>query len=354
MAAMARIASSRGMAPVVAIWTSAASASPGPGIATSCGTAATAYMSACRPQPAGTHANANGWGMQPKEWHGQEGKAMQVEVYSACEAVRLYSNGHLLGEKPTTRKERFKAEFSVPYATGELKAVGLRGGKPVTECVLRTAGKSQIHVQPDRTTLPPTGRTWFSAREVTDSRGLVRPDAAQQIQFSVSGPAMLMAAGNGDVLARSLTPRPSMRVFHGRAWSSSKHASRHGWSHYLEGHRRGTGRWRGHGEEPGSAIGATGGARRSTHPTFSLRCTRISNPTSGAAPMKPAADLQQLRDDFIANFSRIGKNTTPGDAQLLRHPGRKLPRQAGTGDRHRDGLRRDADGTGIRAPTAAT
>ena len=30
------------------------------------------------------------------------------------------------------------------------------------------------------------------------------------------------------------------------------------------------------------------------------------------------AELQQERDEFIKNFNRIGMNTTPGDAMMLR------------------------------------
>jgi predicted O-methyltransferase YrrM len=32
----------------------------------------------------------------------------------------------------------------------------------------------------------------------------------------------------------------------------------------------------------------------------------------------PTADLQRFRDDFVRSFQRIEKNTTPGDARLLR------------------------------------
>jgi predicted O-methyltransferase YrrM len=34
--------------------------------------------------------------------------------------------------------------------------------------------------------------------------------------------------------------------------------------------------------------------------------------------MRPDADLQRFRNGFIDNFQRIGLNTTPGDARLLR------------------------------------
>ena len=73
-------------------------------------------------------------------WPGQEGKDMQVEVYSGAEKVQLFLNDKLIGEKPTGRDQEFKATFSVPYAPGTLKAVGLRGDRPVAQSILATAG----------------------------------------------------------------------------------------------------------------------------------------------------------------------------------------------------------------------
>jgi predicted O-methyltransferase YrrM len=38
----------------------------------------------------------------------------------------------------------------------------------------------------------------------------------------------------------------------------------------------------------------------------------------GVMNMRPNSDLQRFRNDFVRNFQRIGLNTTPGDAGLLR------------------------------------
>ena len=87
-------------------------------------------------------------------WPGQEGKTLKVDVYSSCDKVTLTLNGRTLGEKPTTRAERYLASFEVPYEAGELKAVGTVNGKTV-EYVLKTAGaarcaQSRRRPQPDR------------------------------------------------------------------------------------------------------------------------------------------------------------------------------------------------------------
>ena len=93
------------------------------------------YATVRLPEPEGKKIIAVGWATYPTiaswNWAGQEGKEMQVEVYSGAEKVRLFLNDKLIGEKPTGREQEFKAVFSVPYAPGTLKAVGVRGDRVV-------------------------------------------------------------------------------------------------------------------------------------------------------------------------------------------------------------------------------
>ena len=48
-----------------------------------------------------------------------------MDVYSASEEVELFLNGASLGRRTVVD---FTATYSVPYAPGELKAVGYTGG----------------------------------------------------------------------------------------------------------------------------------------------------------------------------------------------------------------------------------
>jgi len=133
-------------------------------------------------------------------WRGQEGKELEVEVYSGAEKVRLFLNDKLIGEKPTGREQEFKAVFSVPYAPGTLKAVGLRGDRVVAESVLTTAGDAtKLRVTADRAVVRADGEDLsFVTVEAVDAQG--RPDlhADQEIQFSITGPGVVAAVGNGD------------------------------------------------------------------------------------------------------------------------------------------------------------
>ncbi len=125
---------------------------------------------------------------------------MQVEVYSGAEKVRLYLNDKLIGEQPTGREQQFKALFTVPYAPGTLKAVGVRDGHDVAESVLTTVGKpAQLKLSADHTALQANGQDLsFITVEAVDSEGHLDLNANQDIQFAITGPGVIAAVGNGD------------------------------------------------------------------------------------------------------------------------------------------------------------
>jgi len=133
-------------------------------------------------------------------WPGEEGKPLEVEVYSGAEKVQLFLNEKLIGEKPTGREQEFKAVFPVPYAPGVLKAVGLRGDRAVAESVLRTAGQAtKLRVAGDRTTIDANGEDLsFVTVEAVDADGRVDMRADQEVEFEISGPGAIAAVGNGD------------------------------------------------------------------------------------------------------------------------------------------------------------
>ncbi|MGN6644551.1 MAG: glycoside hydrolase family 2 TIM barrel-domain containing protein, partial [Verrucomicrobiota bacterium] len=105
------------------------------------------HLTVVEPVPDGMKRDVTSWGATPTRdswtWPGQEGNPMTVEVYSRCDAVRLFLNDKLIGERPTTEAQRFKANFNVPYAPGTLKAVGMKDGKPFEEKLLTTAGPAR-------------------------------------------------------------------------------------------------------------------------------------------------------------------------------------------------------------------
>ena len=181
------------------------------------------YATVRFPEPEGKKIIATGWATYPTlaawNWPGQEGKELQVEVYSGVEKVRLFLNDKLIGEQPTGRDQEFKATFSVPYAPGTLKAVGMRGDRAVAESVLTTAGNAAaLRVTADRTVVQADGQDLsFLVVEAVDAEGRWQPNADQEIEFSLSGPGVIAAVGNGDGQDNASYQGDRRKLFQGRA-----------------------------------------------------------------------------------------------------------------------------------------
>ncbi len=178
------------------------------------------YMVVHMPLPEGKTPTISLWGWPEAwpnwNWPGREGETFKVEVYSACETVELFLNGHSLGTKPTGRAERLAAAFEVPYAPGELKAVGYRNGAPVAESRLETSGTpAALRLTPDRAAIGVDDLCYVTV-EVVDAQGRLCPAAEARILFSLQGAGRLAAVGSGDPISTELYCGHERSVFHGR------------------------------------------------------------------------------------------------------------------------------------------
>jgi beta-galactosidase len=181
------------------------------------------YAAVLTPSPGGKPWNLTPWSMPPAlpswTWPGQDGKELTVEVDSRYDAVRLYLNGRLLGEKPTTRAEEFKATFAVPYAPGTLQAMGVQNGREVQVFTLTTAGDAaRLLLTPDRAAIHADGQDLsFVMVEATDRDGHLQPNADPAVRFALSGPGVIAGIGTGDMTTMESYQANPHHVFHGRA-----------------------------------------------------------------------------------------------------------------------------------------
>lgn len=162
------------------------------------------------------------WATPPMEahwnWSGYERRDLTVEVYSRHDAVRVELNGVAIGEKPTTQAEQFKATFAVPYAPGELVAIGLRGGHEVERFLLRTAGKAAaVALRVDRPWVQPDGQDLvFVEVEAVDANGAWQPEAEVAVKFAVEGPASIVAVGSADLTSEETYQANPRKLARGR------------------------------------------------------------------------------------------------------------------------------------------
>ena len=181
------------------------------------------YATVRLPEPEGKKTIAVAWTVYPAvpswTWPGQEGRTMQVEVYSGVEKVRLFLNGKLIGEKAAGREQEFKTMFEVPYAPGKLKAVGVKADRVVAESVLTTAGRPErLRLTADRSTVQADGQDLsFVTVEAVDAEGRFQPDAGHEVQFAISGPGVIAAVGNADGTDSDSYQGTRRKLYRGRA-----------------------------------------------------------------------------------------------------------------------------------------
>jgi beta-galactosidase len=175
-----------------------------------------------RPIPEGRRETVSGWGW-PDElaswtWPGNESKLMQVNVYSRCDSVRLELNGKEIGSQQINGG-RLTARFEVPYAAGELKAVGLKNGKIVATKILRTVNPARkVRLTVDRSTIRADREDLaFVTVEITDAAGNLVPDATNLVHFKLTGPGELAAVGSGAPDVMESFRQPQHTEWHGRA-----------------------------------------------------------------------------------------------------------------------------------------
>jgi beta-galactosidase len=174
------------------------------------------------PIPPGRTEHISDWGW-PDElpgwtWPGEEGKALQIAVYSRCDAVRLELNGKEIATKTLGADSKLTARFEVPYAPGELRAIGLRGGKEVASQKLRTAGPPQrLRLIADRSPIhADRNDLCYVTVEVTDAAGILVPTAALPVRFAVSGAGELAAVGSANPRKPESFQAPARTTFQGR------------------------------------------------------------------------------------------------------------------------------------------
>jgi len=176
-----------------------------------------------RPVPEGQKEVIATWGM-PDElkswtWPGQEGKKMQIDVYTRSKSVKLELNGKIVAEQ-IVPEGSITATFQIEYQPGTLVAKSFDNGKETGSSILSTSGKPVgIRLVADRKNInaDPNDLSFISV-EVVDSKGNVVPSVdGLEINFKLTGSATIAAVGNGDPADMSSFQQPHKKVYQGKA-----------------------------------------------------------------------------------------------------------------------------------------
>jgi beta-galactosidase len=181
------------------------------------------HVAVHRPLPEGKKEKVTLWGWPDVQshwtWPGQEGRTVGVAVYSSCGRVALRLNGKVVGEQPTTKAEKHRAEFELPYQPGELEASCTAPGDPKARVELATAGPpAKLRLEADRDEIRPRRNDLSYVRiEVVDAKGNVVPGARPEIRARVSGPGEVAALASADPADLAGFRGPSRRPYQGVA-----------------------------------------------------------------------------------------------------------------------------------------
>lgn len=175
-------------------------------------------------------------------WEGKD--SVQLITFTNAEEVELFINCKSMGVKQVPQAyytkdikahtaEEFdpenptllgpemhrKLEWTVPYASGAVKAVARIAGDEVAEYKLVTAGKpDRIVLEPDRTTITADGLDLsYITVKVVDKEGNLVPNADHMVTFEVDGAGVNAGVGNADVISHEPFQSDQRSVFQGKA-----------------------------------------------------------------------------------------------------------------------------------------
>ena len=156
-------------------------------------------------------------------WPDRVGKVTPVYCYTDYPSAELFVNGKSQGrisKNDTTRLDRYRLRWrNVVYQPGELKVVVYdEQGNKAGQQVIKTAGKpKKLLLEPERKTIKADGNDLaYITVSLVDKNGTLCPDAANRLEFSVTGAGTYKAACNGDATSLEPFTQPQMSLFHGQ------------------------------------------------------------------------------------------------------------------------------------------
>ena len=180
-------------------------------------------ISVVRPLPEGKTPFHSKWGwgdeLQSWTWPAQDGKPIDVRVFSSGDRVELTLNGRTVAQQSLTDADNLEARFTLPYAPGKLIASAYRGRKLIGRRVLQTAGPAAaLRLDVDRPRIRASRNDLaYVTVSVVDAQGLVLPDEVRVLQAALSGPVELAGFGNANPRGVASLRQPVAKTWHGHA-----------------------------------------------------------------------------------------------------------------------------------------
>ena len=157
-----------------------------------------------------------------ENWNRAEGSKASIYIYTNGDEVELLLNGKSLGRKANPKEAKLRNQIrwgEIAYKSGKLEAVAYKNGKPVARHALETTGKpAKIIAEPDNTNWQANGMDLQHVRlTAVDSKGRRCLSYNDELDFSITGDASIVAVTNGDIATDEIATQPHVRLWQGQA-----------------------------------------------------------------------------------------------------------------------------------------
>ena len=158
-----------------------------------------------------------------ENWNLSDGSKANIYIYTNGDEVELLLNGKSLGRKANpidNAKLRNQIRWGeIDYKPGKLEAVAYKNGKVIARHALETTGKpAKIIAEPDNNTWKADGMDLQHVKlTVVDGKGRRVYNYNDELQFSVTGYANIVAVTNGDIATDEIATQQHIRLWQGQA-----------------------------------------------------------------------------------------------------------------------------------------
>jgi len=168
-----------------------------------------------------TIGNGSGSGrtMPPLAEDWNQSGSVDVTTYTNCDSVDLYVNSTKIGTKNLSDFPNMIMVWpSVPWTSGTIKAVGMKGGVQVAVDSINTAGAAaKIALKPDKTTLYADGDDVSNIEvSLADAADNFIFSATDTIQFTLTGAGRSLGIASGDWSSSEPFKATSRKLYHGK------------------------------------------------------------------------------------------------------------------------------------------
>jgi Glycoside hydrolase family 2 C-terminal domain 5/Domain of unknown function (DUF4982)/Glycosyl hydrolases family 2, sugar binding domain/Glycosyl hydrolases family 2 len=152
-------------------------------------------------------------------WPERVGQVTPVHVYTSGDEAELFLNGKSLGKKKKGEYEYRLHWDDVSYQPGELKVIAFKNGKKWATDSMKTAGPAaKLVLSADHSTINADGHDLsYVTLTIADKSDLLVPRTKNRISFSISGPAEIIAADNGNPIDLESFQSKERNAFNGLA-----------------------------------------------------------------------------------------------------------------------------------------